>query len=282
MDQSDTPQNEAGSASLSALAGPFLSPASFWQPVDVMESAWLTHGPFAFWLVDALRPRSIVELGTHRGFSFLAFCQAVERLGLSSTCYALDTWQGDDHAGFYGDEVFSPLSQRVNETYPGFATLVRGTFAQSRPYFPDGATDLLHIDGRHGYDDVREDFELWRSNVSDRGVILFHDTNVRERDFGVWRLWRNSPKNIPRSNSSTAMGSASSASARSCQRLCRGCSPPARPRRPPSGTPIRVWDMPYPCNISWTSNSGRSEPPMASFIRLSIAARSSKPSLSIV
>lgn len=189
MDQSDTPKNEAGSAALSALAGPFLSSASFWQPRDVMESAWLTHGPFAFWLVDALRPRSIVELGTHRGFSFLAFCQAVERLGLSGTCYALDTWQGDDHAGFYGDEIFNPLSQRVNETYPGFATLVRGTFAESRPYFPDGATDLLHIDGRHGYDDVREDFELWRSNVSDRGVILFHDTNVRERDFGVWRLW---------------------------------------------------------------------------------------------
>jgi hypothetical protein len=28
------------------------------------ESAWLEHAPFAFWIVDTLGPRSLVELGT--------------------------------------------------------------------------------------------------------------------------------------------------------------------------------------------------------------------------
>ncbi len=41
--------------------------------------AVLEHAPFAFWLVDALRPRTFPELGTPAGFSYLTLCQAVAR-----------------------------------------------------------------------------------------------------------------------------------------------------------------------------------------------------------
>ncbi|GAB0117160.1 class I SAM-dependent methyltransferase [Acidisoma sp. 7E03] len=167
----------------------WLSPASFWAPDDVVQSAWLEHGPFAFWLIDALRPRRYVELGTHNGFSYFCVCQAVQRLDLGTACYAVDSWEGDDHAGFYGEEVFASV-RRVNEAkYRGFSTLMRGFFSEALPYFPDASIDLLHIDGRHGYEDVLEDFENWRPKLSERGVVLFHDVNVRERGFGVWRLW---------------------------------------------------------------------------------------------
>jgi len=167
----------------------WLSPTSYWQPAHIVTSAWLEHAPFAFWLVDAVRPRSVVELGTHHGFSCFVFAEAVKRLGLDADIHALDTWAGDDQAGFYGEEVYASVRAIVESDYPGRVHLLRGWFADSRPAIGDGTVDLLHIDGRHGYDDVREDFEEWITVVRDGGIVLFHDIEERENGFGVWRLW---------------------------------------------------------------------------------------------
>ena len=70
-----------------------------------------------------------------------------------------------------------------------FLPCMRTTFDDARRYFSDGRIDLLHIDGLHTYDAVRHDFDAWRPTLSPRGLVVFHDINVRERDFGVWRLW---------------------------------------------------------------------------------------------
>jgi|GEM_PF-1091087 len=167
-----------------------LSPASFWTPERIgPEVAWLEHAPFAFWLVEALHPRTVLELGTHGGFSYFTMCEAVQRGGLGTRCYAVDTWTGDEHAGFYGEEVYRDVAAHNQSRYSGFSTLVRSTFDQALGHFSDGTIDLLHIDGRHFYDDVKHDFASWRAKLSARAVVLFHDTNVRERDFGVFRLW---------------------------------------------------------------------------------------------
>lgn len=167
---------------------PCISPASFLAPRHVKESAWLEHAPFLFWLMAAVRPSSYVELGVHNGFSYLSACQAIEALGIPAAAYGVDTWKGDEHAGFYGEQIYSALAAE-HEPYVGFSRLIRATFAEAVDKFADGAIDLLHVDGRHRYEDVREDYETWRPKLSPRGLVLFHDTNIRHDDFGVWRYW---------------------------------------------------------------------------------------------
>jgi len=164
-------------------------PVSFALPLRITQSTWLTHTPFAMFIIDLLRPLTFVELGTRHGVSYCAFCQAVSALELEARCYAIDTWRGDPHAGQYGEDVRIDLKQYHDPLYGDFSRLIQSTFDEALEYFPNDTIDLLHIDGYHTYDAVKNDFNNWLPKMSQRGVILMHDINVRDRDFGVWKLW---------------------------------------------------------------------------------------------
>jgi hypothetical protein len=168
---------------------PLDHPVIFSPPRRRVQSAWTEHIPFAMYLMSAQRPETLVELGTHKGNSYCAFCQAVDELLLDTNCHAVDTWAGDAHTGSYGTDVLHDLQAHHDPLYARFSTLMRATFEEARVHFSDGSIDLIHLDGYHTYEAVKHDYESWLPKLRDGGVFLLHDIHERRGDFGVWKLW---------------------------------------------------------------------------------------------
>ena len=145
---------------------------------------WIGHIPFAYELIGRLRPNTIVELGTYSGSSFAAFCQAVEACGIEAKCFGIDLWQGDIHMGKFDEDLYQEISAYMAANYPGIASLVRRDFNEAVALFEDRSVDLLHIDGTHTLEAVSNDFHTWFPKLSDRAVVLFHDTNVTVTNTG--------------------------------------------------------------------------------------------------
>lgn len=156
---------------------------------DVAGTAWAGHSAFGYDLVRFVRPQLLVELGTHGGYSYYTFCHAAKDFGTGAHCHAVDTWQGDEHTGAYGEDVFSFVQKYNADHFASFSTLQKMTFDEAAGLFEAGSIDVLHIDGLHTYEAVKHDWEMWLPKMRPGGIVLFHDIMPRVRGFGVWQLW---------------------------------------------------------------------------------------------
>ncbi len=164
-------------------------PSKHFHPRVYGVGAWTANLFFAYDLIASLRPATFVELGADQGESYFAFCQSVAENNTGTRCFAVDTWRGDEHAGQYDEMTFSQVATHNHAHYEKFSTLVRTTFDAALEKFTDASIDLLHLDGLHSEEAVRHDVENWFPKLRLGGLLLMHDIAVRNRGFGVWKVW---------------------------------------------------------------------------------------------
>ena len=164
------------------LSAPDLDPI-FWPPsrLGKIAQSW-GHVPFAHWLVATARPRIALELGTHDGVLFAAFCEAMLRRSVAGRCYAVDAWRGDENATACHGEVFRAIDVFVKSRYGAFAEVMRMPMDDALPRFADGSIDLLHIDGR-SRETIKRDFDNWLPKLSSRGVVLLRGADRLDHGF---------------------------------------------------------------------------------------------------
>lgn len=163
---------------------------------DLIVSAWRGHERFATWLVRELGAATVVELGVDYGFSSFVFARAG-----AGMVYGIDSFEGDPEAG--QRDTYSAVVAKQKELGIDNLTLIRGYFADVAKTW-DKPVDILHIDGRHRYEDVKEDFEIWSKFVRPGGVILLHDTAVMREPYGVH--WFFQEIGMPKTNFTHANG----------------------------------------------------------------------------
>src|SRR6478609_3459134 len=165
--------------------------------IKLKTEPWTGHRNFAYDLVHFQQPSLIVELGSHMGCSLFSFAQAIKDFKLDTKLIAVDTWRGDEHAGYYEEEIFDSVN-KIKDTY--FANidfeLKRKFFSEALSEVEDESVALLHIDGLHTYDAVKNDFETWLPKLKQNGIVLFHDT-ANYTGYESHTYWTELKKNYP-------------------------------------------------------------------------------------
>lgn len=153
-------------------------------------SPWCGHRNFIYDYLNFIKPERVIELGTHYGCSFFAMCQSMKDNKLDIKLYAVDTWKGDEQAGFYGEEVWNIVNKTKQEYYSKQNTeFVRMLFSDAAKKFENESFDLIHIDGLHTYDAVSEDFKTWLPKLKENGVMMFHDI-ASQLNYGTNTFWK--------------------------------------------------------------------------------------------
>jgi hypothetical protein len=140
----------------------------FWRPKFLCESDWLDHVPFAFWLIESVKPRILVELGVGGGASYFAFCQAIDKLNIAGRCYGFDNWSS------HTEPQFQAALKYNQQQYEEFSRLESDNFADAAGHFLDQSVDLLHINPAADSENLSAVFHCWLPKLSEKAVVLLH------------------------------------------------------------------------------------------------------------
>ena len=135
------------------------------------------HVLFVDWLIEEMQPKVTVDLGIDYGYSLIAFAH-----NNPGKVYGIDGFEGDEWTG--SRNTYDQVSGHVTNLQLNNVTLIKGFFDDVVKTW-DTKIDILHIDGFHSYEAVKNDFEKWSGFVNSTGVILFHDTDSHDSRFGV-------------------------------------------------------------------------------------------------
>jgi hypothetical protein len=137
------------------------------------SSAWKGHLKFADYLVEKYKPNIIVDLGVDYGHSTFSFsAQGIGKV------YGIDWFEGDEHAGIR--DTYNIVNNEYNKLLDlkylpnNNIEFIKGDFNEVAKNFNKNI-DILHIDGLHTYEAVKNDFDTWIVKTNYNSIILMHN-----------------------------------------------------------------------------------------------------------
>ena len=162
-----------------------LNDDQFFNILNELNSSWNGHKDFSQWIVKKLLPEVTVDLGVDYGYSSLCF--SFPNIG---KVYGIDLFEVNEEEL---KMLFHDLNHEKSIKYKQTLNLNNLMFIKSDfnkiVQSWSSPIDILHIDGWHQYETVKNDFEKWNKFVKHDGVILLHDTCIFDRNFGVHKFF---------------------------------------------------------------------------------------------
>ena len=134
-------------------------------------SAWKENRAFANWLVERVKPKTILDLGVDWGHSTI--CWAEKGVG---KVYGVDLWEPNDvcTGGKHLESHVIPAFKSFHQQGMTNIELIKGSHIKVHETW-DKPIDILHFDIAHTYDGLVSEYNLWKDKLANNGVVVFHD-----------------------------------------------------------------------------------------------------------
>jgi len=171
-----------------------LPPLTKWGHLQSVEDKNLGLGWIYYGLARVIRPKTIVVIGSYRGFVPLVLGKALADNLNGGQVVFIDPSMVDD---FWKD----PQAVRAHFARFGVGNvrhylMTTQQFVQSDAYRSLGPLGMVFVDGYHSKEQVRFDFDAFEGLLTPDGVILLHDTIGCEisKVYGAERAYRRTVK----------------------------------------------------------------------------------------
>jgi predicted O-methyltransferase YrrM len=151
---------------------------------------WGSEHQFFDAIIKAVRPTTILEIGTWKGMSAMHMAKVCRSLSLNTEIVCIDTWLGSSehtlvpqyynslkHVNGYPSVYYTfmknVLYQGLQDYITPFAIASESAALVLKQF--EARADLIYIDAAHEYDAVYRDAEAFWPLLSDRGIMLFDD-----------------------------------------------------------------------------------------------------------
>ena len=142
-------------------------------------------------MVQAIKPRVIVEIGTSMGGTLYIWCRTNQQAKIIAS---IDL-PGGKFGGGYAERRRRLYEEFVYDRPHTEIILMRSdshldsTLNELKEIIGDRQIDFLYLDADHTYEGVKRDFEMYSPLVRPGGIIAFHDINTRGEGHEVYKLW---------------------------------------------------------------------------------------------
>lgn len=167
----------------------FLCDNAFRSPGPIDACSWNDFLPFIIWLVDAVRPSTILDIGVPGGNSALSFCQALDLSASDGRCISVRPWT--EHASDGDQAVSVREAQQKYELsrHQHHLTMLHCGIDEALMNVDNGSIDLVSLDDNchAGFSD--RTLAMISEVLSDRGAILVRGINKGSIDSGIKGFW---------------------------------------------------------------------------------------------